>query len=99
MSVYILGANSNYGAQYNVPANGVIRFEVEAEHPIVVQVMDATSFAAFRAGGGSSYTGYGPNAATTVHKQNWTLPFRGPWYLVMINYNPTQTAVYFNAWS
>ena len=98
MSVFTLKANTNYGAQYTVPVNGVVRYEVESEHPVVVVMMDAPNFAAFRAG--QKYSSWGSGTPLQVHKQQqWTLPFRGPWYLVIINYNPYPTAVYFKAWS
>jgi hypothetical protein len=97
MSVFILGANKNYGAQYNVPLNGVIRFEVEAQLPITAVVMDEPNFAAFRQG--LKYSSWGPATQATEHKQQWTLPFRGKWFLVMINRNPQPAAVSFKAWS
>jgi NAD kinase len=98
MSVFTLQANSNYAAQYTVPANGTIRFEVESESPVAVVVMDSANLAEFRAG--REYRSYGsPATLNAVHRQTWSLPFRGQWFLVIINYNQFPIAVHFNAWS
>jgi hypothetical protein len=97
MSVFTLQANCNHAAQYYVPANGMIRFEVESEFPIVVVVMDLANLMEFRAG--RTYNYFGPATPNTMHHQTFGLPFRGQWFLVMINYNQFSTAVHFNAWS
>lgn len=97
MSTFTLQANSNFAVPYTVPFNGRIRYEVESEYPTTTYVLDQANLMAFRAG--QKFTYFGGFQSTNQHRQELTLPWRGMWYLVMVNFNTFPTAVHYNAWS
>ena len=94
MSVGILEAGKNLAMPFTVPWTGAINYFVESQHLTTAFAVDANSLLAFRSG--QQYTYWGNNAPQLVHRQQVIVPFRGTWYLVIVNYNPFNTAVYYN---
>ena len=100
MSTFTLSANSHVAFSYAVPQNGRIRFDVESERPTATLVVDSKGLAEFKAGRYKEMHSYGGSAGLTHHVQELHLPFRGPWYLLIVNWDPKQvTAVHYNVWS
>jgi hypothetical protein len=97
VSTITLQANHHWALPFTVPQSGKIRFDVDSELPTTTLVLDDTGLVAFRSG--KPPQSYGGFANATKHKQEITLPFRGMWYMVVVNYNTVPTAVHCDVWS
>jgi hypothetical protein len=97
VSVFTLQANHHAWFSYTVPANGRVRFDVESEIPTSTFVFDPKNFALFQ--GGQPYVPFGGLRNLRHHSQELTLPFRGVWYLVIMNTSSSPTAVTYTVWS
>ena len=98
MNTFTLQANHHRPVPYTVPPSGKIRFEVDSEYPTSTLILDEAGYAAFRSGSAVYYR-YGGFDATTEHRQELILAFRGTFYLVIVNYSLSQsTAAHYNVW-
>jgi hypothetical protein len=94
VSTFTLQGNSHLAVPYNAPFFGSVHYEVEAERPITLIVVDDVNLAAWRAG--YPYNPIGGTAEVTRFQQDLFIPRNTRWYLVMVNYSPFPTAVWYN---
>jgi hypothetical protein len=94
VSVFTLQANKHLAVPYNAPVLGPVHYEVEAEVPITILVVDETNLAAWRAG--LPYNPIGGPVNVTRFQQDLYVPSHARWYLVMVNYSAFPVAVWYN---
>jgi hypothetical protein len=91
MPVTTLKPDSHIRIKYTVPRSGLIEYTVEAERPVDTYILDAEGLKEFydaKADFIESY--YGGFTNRKIHHQELRLPFRGSWYLLIKNANPTE---------
>ncbi len=94
MSVLTLQANHHLAVTYVAPWFGPAHYDVESEVPITIFVFDEPNFLAWKANQPSTYIAAAPNV------QKWSqdvfLKSRSTWFLVLVNSNWQNSAVYYN---
>ena len=93
MSTFTLQPQNHFAAPYNAVWAGPVTYFVESEFPTTSMVLDGNNLAAFRAGQRFQFMGRLENA--NVHRQTVYIPYRGTWFLVIVNYGTVPTAVHF----
>lgn len=91
MSTFTLRPNSNFAVPFAVSAPRT-KVEIESEFITSVYVMDEANLTAFRGGKASTSIYYSKDQQ--VHRQELFLP-AGTFYLVIVNYSATPTAVHY----
>jgi hypothetical protein len=80
-----IGPNENVRLKYSVPDSGLVRFELDADHPVMTYIVRPKGLESFDQGSGRfRYYGGFPDP----RRKQWQevrLPFDGTWYLLIIN--------------
>ena len=95
MQTVLLEPDTHLRIRYSVPRNGLIEFTVEAGGaPVDTYILDEEGLKEFNKGGDVSY--YGGFTNRYEHHQELRLPFRGSWYLLIVNRNSQPVAVHYD---
>ena len=71
-----------------------MEFEVEADRPVNTYVVDREGLEQF-SHGRPEFPAYGGFARRKRHFQEVRLPFRGPWYLIVLNPSDKPATVHY----
>lgn len=85
MPTVLLEPDTHLKIRYPVPRNGLVEYTVEADgYPVTTYVVDEQGLKEFNRGEdiGSYYGGF---TKRYKHHQELRLPFRGKWYLLVVN--------------
>jgi len=84
--------NEHLAPRYRVPDSGVIRFRLESNIPVRTYIVRPAGLDRYREGSRAfKYYGGFP-AARMSQRQTLTLPFEGPWHLLIINKDSNRAA-------
>jgi hypothetical protein len=86
MQNLFIEANHHIRLRFHVPFTGVISFELRSSVPVKTYVLDPPGLAQFGIAPTFYYYGGFPEARE-FQSQRLILPFRGDWYLVILNPN------------
>ena len=93
MPVALLKPDTNIRVKYPVPRNGIVEYAVEADRPVSTFVLDEKGLNQFDSGeGGYVRSYYGGFSNRCEHHQELRLPFKGSWYLLIVNANEKEPA-------
>ncbi|SRR5713226_48127 len=99
MATAIVRAHGYLKVRYNVPKNGSIEYEVEANRPVTTFVVDEEGLKEFNSKGSDVYSYYGGFASRYEHHQELRLPLKvrmqGYWYLIIDNPQNESVAVHY----
>jgi hypothetical protein len=80
-----IGPNENVRLRYSVPDSGLVRFELEADHPVMTYIVRPKGLEFFDQGS-TRFKYYGGFQDPRPRQwQEVRLPFDGTWYLLIIN--------------
>ncbi len=92
----LLNPDTHLRIRYPVPRNGLIEYTVEADGATVdTYVLDKEGLEEFNKGGEISSC-YGGFTHRYEHYQELRLPFRGWWYLLIVNRSTQPVAVHYD---
>lgn len=84
--------NEHIAPRYRVPDSGVIRFRLDSNIPVQTYIVRPGGLESYRDGSRTfKYYGGFPEARMN-QRQTLTLPFEGPWHLLIINKDGTRSA-------
>jgi hypothetical protein len=87
-----LGPNRFVVFEYNLPKEGRVTLDLESDIPIKTYVVRPKGLDLYREGSKAfKYYGGFPDPRKHQHQTVW-LPFSGPWYLIVSNPNPDDSA-------
>src|SRR5438309_2315347 len=85
METITISPNRHIKLRHSVPSSRLIKFEIEADHPVKSYVLGPKSYERFSQGSKSfRYYGGFPDPRAN-QRQEVRIPFSGSWYLVIIN--------------
>lgn len=86
MPVATIKPNTHLRIKYPVPRDGWIEYTVEADRPVTTFILDDEGLDEYyNKKSGDIYSYYGGFPYRRLHHQELKLPFRGSWYLLIIN--------------
>jgi hypothetical protein len=91
VSLATLKPNEGLSLKYRVPRRGLVEFVVEAERPVHTYVLDPEGLDAFNHG--KTDRSFGGFMTRQRHHQELRLPFKGTWYLVILNPHDEPVAI------
>jgi len=87
--------NQNIRLRYSVPESGLVEFQIQADHPVRTYIVRKRGLELFDEGNVKfKYYGGFPDARRRQH-QTVSLPFEGPWYLLIINDDEDESVTVF----
>jgi hypothetical protein len=86
MPVETIQPNSHLRIKYPVPRDGWIEYLVEADRPVTTFILDDKGLGEFYTEKSDDiYSYYGGFSYRRNHHQELKLPFKGSWYLLIVN--------------
>lgn len=95
MPTFTVGPNENVRIKFSVPKDHWIEFDVEAEQPIDVWVLDKEGLEQFDAVE-KTIECYYRRLRSMKHHEELELPFRGSWWLLIVNRSDEPVAVHYD---
>jgi hypothetical protein len=85
MPVALIKPNKHLRVKYKVPRNGLVDYSVEADRPVTTFIVDDEGLKEFYGRGDEVHSYYGGFPNRRWHQQELKLPFKGNWYLIILN--------------
>lgn len=96
LSTDILGLGEYLSLRHRVPRRGRVEFMVESNVPVTTFVVDEDGLQEFEEG--EEVSAWGGFHNRRLHQDKLTLPFRGNWWLLIVNESRRNAAVHYEVY-